>query len=39
VQWDGLRFQVVDVDGPRIERLEVEFLPDEEAEKVEAAAE
>src|ERR671936_510165 len=23
---DGLRFQVVDVDGPRIERLEVEFL-------------
>ncbi|HYM64498.1 MAG TPA: transporter associated domain-containing protein, partial [Gaiellaceae bacterium] len=22
---DGLRFQVVDVDGPRIERLEVEF--------------
>jgi putative hemolysin len=39
VQWDGLRFQVVDVDGPRIERLEVEFLPEEEAEKVEAAAE
>jgi putative hemolysin len=30
---DGLRFQVLDVDGPRIERLEVEFLegePDEE---------
>jgi putative hemolysin len=39
VRWDGLCFQVVDVDGPRIERLEVEFLPDEEAEKVEAAAE
>jgi putative hemolysin len=39
VQWDGLRFQVVDVDGPRIERLEVEFLPEDEAEKVEAAAE
>jgi magnesium and cobalt exporter, CNNM family len=39
VQWDGLRFQVVDVDGPRIERLEVEFLPEEEAKKVEAAAE
>ena len=37
VLWNGLRFQVVDVDGPRIERLEVEFL--EEPEKVEAAAE
>jgi putative hemolysin len=35
---DGLRFHVLDVDGPRIERLEVEFL-EEEAEKVEAAAE
>jgi putative hemolysin len=38
VHWNGLRFQVVDVDGPRIERLEIEFLP-EEQEKVEAAAE
>jgi putative hemolysin len=38
VLWNGLRFQVVDVDGPRIERLEVEFL-EEEPEKVEAAAE
>jgi len=37
VLWNGIRFQVVDVDGPRIERLEVEFL--EEPEKVEAAAE
>jgi putative hemolysin len=35
---DGLRFHVLDVDGPRIERLEVEFL-EEEPEKVEAAAE
>jgi putative hemolysin len=35
---DGLRFHVLDVDGPRIERLEVEFL-EEEAESVEAAAE
>ncbi|HEU4449866.1 MAG TPA: hemolysin family protein [Gaiellaceae bacterium] len=26
---DGLRFQVVEVDGPRIERLEVEFLEEE----------
>jgi putative hemolysin len=35
---DGLRFHVLDVDGPRIERLEVEFL-EEDLEKVEAAAE
>jgi putative hemolysin len=35
---DGLRFHVLDVDGPRIERLEVEFL-EEEPENVEAAAE
>jgi putative hemolysin len=35
----GLRFYVLDVDGPRIERLEVEFLEEEEAESVEAAAE
>jgi putative hemolysin len=34
---DGLRFQVLDVDGPRIERLEVEFLPEPEAEEVGAA--
>jgi putative hemolysin len=39
VLWNGLRFYVLDVDGPRIERLEVEFLPEEEHEKVEAAAE
>ena len=38
VLWNGLRFQVVDVDGPRIERLEVEFL-EEEPETIEAAAE
>jgi putative hemolysin len=38
ILWNGLRFQVVDVDGPRIERLEVEFL-EKEPEKVEAAAE
>jgi putative hemolysin len=35
---DGLRFQVVDVDGPRIERLEIEFL-ESEPEKEEATAE
>ena len=38
VLYNGLRFQVVDVDGQRIERLEVEFL-EEEPEKVEAATE
>ncbi len=32
---DGLRFRVVQTDGPRIEQLEVEFLPDEEAEQPE----
>ena len=32
IVWDGLRFNVVETDGPRIGRLEVEFLPDEEAE-------
>jgi magnesium and cobalt exporter, CNNM family len=35
---DGLRFQVVDVDGPRIERLEIEFL-ESEPEKEEVTAE
>jgi putative hemolysin len=39
VEHDGLRFEVVEVDGPRIERLEVEFAPEEpdelEAETVE----
>ncbi|MEO8290468.1 MAG: hemolysin family protein [Gaiellaceae bacterium] len=34
---DGMRFHVLDVDGPRIERLEVEFLPKEEAEALLAA--
>ena len=28
LEWDGLRFEVVDVDGARIERLNVEFIPD-----------
>ncbi len=28
VVWDGLRFEVVEIDGPRIELLEVEFLPE-----------
>ena len=29
VVWDGLRFGVVETEGPRIERLEVEFLGEE----------
>ncbi|MBW3592419.1 MAG: hemolysin family protein [Actinobacteria bacterium] len=29
---DGVRFEVVEVDGPRIERLEIEFLRRDEAE-------
>src|SRR5919199_1145901 len=36
---DGLRFQVVDVDGPRIERLDVEFLDEPENAGEPAAAE
>ena len=32
VQHDGMRFRVVEVDGPRIERLEVEFLHEQESE-------
>jgi putative hemolysin len=32
---DGIRFQVVDVDGPRIERLDVEFLSEEERDREE----
>ena len=27
VEWDGLRFEVVEVEGPRIMRLDVEFPP------------
>jgi putative hemolysin len=34
---DGLRFEVIEVDGPRIERLEVEFETPEQAEPPQAA--
>ena len=34
---DGLRFEVLDVDGQRIERLEVEFLPPEPVQEAQAA--
>ncbi|HEX2111376.1 MAG TPA: hemolysin family protein [Gaiellaceae bacterium] len=36
VVWDGMRFNVVETDGPRIDRLEVEFLSEEEKEEREA---
>jgi putative hemolysin len=32
VLWDGLRFEVIETDGPRIELLEVEFLEQPEPE-------
>ena len=28
VEWNGLRFGVIDVEGTRIEKLQVEFLPE-----------
>ncbi len=34
---DGLRFEVIEVDGPRIERLEIEFLEEEPERATEAA--
>ncbi|MEX2102904.1 MAG: hemolysin family protein [Gaiellaceae bacterium] len=35
---DGMRFRVVEVDGPRIERLDVQFLSEEERERVDEEA-
>jgi putative hemolysin len=35
VHHNGMRFEVVEVDGQRIERLEVEFLTPEESEQLE----
>jgi putative hemolysin len=37
VLFDGLRFSVLEVDGPRIEKLEIEFLPEEQREEAVAA--
>jgi putative hemolysin len=37
VLFDGLRFSVLEVDGPRIEKLEIEFLPEEERGEAQAA--
>jgi putative hemolysin len=31
VTWNGLKFDIIEVDGTRIERLQVVFLPSEEA--------
>jgi putative hemolysin len=36
VAWNGLRFNVIEVEGTRIEKLEVEFLPPEELEPASA---
>jgi CBS domain containing-hemolysin-like protein len=36
--WNGLRFNVVAVDGPRIGRLEIEFLPSEDGGEVVVSA-
>jgi putative hemolysin len=38
VTWDGMRFEVLEVEGPRIGKLEIEFLP-REPESEEASAE
>jgi CBS domain containing-hemolysin-like protein len=38
VRWNGLRFRVVEVDGTRIEQLDVEFLAEEQAEGEVAAS-
>jgi putative hemolysin len=38
VTWNGLEFDVIEVDGTRIEKLQVEFLPEEqESPQVETA--
>jgi putative hemolysin len=36
VVWNGLKFRVTEVEGTRIEKLQVEFLPSEEAEATSA---
>jgi putative hemolysin len=38
VQWNGLRFRVVEVEGARIEQLDIEFLPEEPQTEGEVAA-
>ncbi len=36
VGWNGLKFRVVEVEGTRIEKLQIEFLPPEEVEPASA---
>ena len=36
VSWNGLKFRVVEVEGTRIEKLQVEFLPPEEVDAASA---
>jgi putative hemolysin len=36
VSWNGLKFQVIDVEGTRIEKLQIEFLHEEEVEAASA---
>jgi putative hemolysin len=36
VTWNGLKFDVIEVEGTRIERLQVEFLPSDEGESAQA---
>jgi putative hemolysin len=36
VAWNGLRFNVIEVEGTRIEKLQVEFLPPGEVEAASA---
>jgi putative hemolysin len=38
VVWNGLRFRVVEVDGARIEQLDIEFMPEEPQAEGEVAA-
>jgi putative hemolysin len=38
ITWNGLKFDVIEVDGQRIEKLQVEFLPAGESEAAHAEA-
>jgi putative hemolysin len=37
VTWNGLRFDIIEVEGTRIEKLQVEFLPEESGSAAESA--
>jgi CBS domain containing-hemolysin-like protein len=36
VMWNGLKFEVIEVEGTRIERLQVEFRPSDKGESAQA---